>query len=37
MPREARLDAPGTLRHVIVREIDKREKTAVVQSSLRFF
>jgi len=24
MPRQARLDAPGTLHHVIVREIEKR-------------
>ena len=25
MPRQARLDAPGTLHHVIVRGIEKRE------------
>jgi len=24
MPRQARLDAPGTLHHVIVRELEKR-------------
>ena len=24
MPRQARLDAPGTLHHVILREIEKR-------------
>lgn len=24
MPRQARLDAPGTLHHVIVRDIEKR-------------
>jgi len=24
MPKQARLDAPGTLHHVIVREIEKR-------------
>jgi len=26
MPRQARLDAPGTLHHVIVRGIEKRRK-----------